>query len=413
MTEEKTKTKSSLDGPIIHVHKGVAIYKTYKSPYWNARIRDPQAKKYVVRSTKETSRIKAREAAQELAHDILSRTKAVPTDFTFKYFARRFIAKGKRMILSGERNANYIRTTQMFLDNDKWGLLKHFGKTDVRELRTRHWAEFIDRVALSRPDLSASTKNTLMATFRNVLKVARDDGVIDAVPATPRTPVRDNPRPFFRFHPLVSEDQDAYKKLLETAKALADEGVPVRGITITIELRDLILFVVHTFVRPTTTELYALRMNDIHVATEPPKRLLVTVRNGKTGFRVANSMEAAVGVFQRIKERYPESKGEDYLFLPQYKNRTTASRIFQRQFNTVLKAAALTHDTLSGAKHSVYSLRHTAICLRIIKSQGQVNIFNLAKNAGTSVEQIERFYARNLPLSPELALNLQSFGGSG
>ena len=30
-----------------------------------------------------------------------------------------------------------------------------------------------------------------------------------------------------------------------------------------------------------------------------------------------------------------------------------------------------------------------------------MNIFNLAKNAGTSVEQIERFYARNLPLSPE------------
>jgi hypothetical protein len=53
---------------------------------------------------------------------------------------------------------------------------------------------------------------------------------------------------------------------------------------------------------------------------------------------------------------------------------------------------------------------YTAICMRIILSHGQVNIFNLAKNAGTSVEQIERFYARNLPLSPELAKNLQSFG---
>ena len=48
--------------------------------------------------------------------------------------------------------------------------------------------------------------------------------------------------------------------------------------------------------------------------------------------------------------------------------------------------------------------------MRIILSKGQVNIFNLAKNAGTSVDQIERFYARNLPLSAELALNLQSFG---
>ena len=48
--------------------------------------------------------------------------------------------------------------------------------------------------------------------------------------------------------------------------------------------------------------------------------------------------------------------------------------------------------------------------MRIILSHGQVNIFNLAKNAGTSVEQIERIYARNLLLSPELAKNLQSFG---
>jgi hypothetical protein len=57
-------------------------------------------------------------------------------------------------------------------------------------------------------------------------------------------------------------------------------------------------------------------------------------------------------------------------------------------------------------ERTVYSLRHTAICMRIILSEGQVNIFNLAKNAGTSVDQIECFYARNLPL----ARNLHSFG---
>ncbi len=62
--------------------------------------------------------------------------------------------------------------------------------------------------------------------------------------------------------------------------------------------------------------------------------------------------------------------------------------------------------------HTVDSLRHTAICMRIILSEGKVNIFNLAKNAGTSVDQIERFYARNLPLSREMAINLQSFGGN-
>lgn len=49
--------------------------------------------------------------------------------------------------------------------------------------------------------------------------------------------------------------------------------------------------------------------------------------------------------------------------------------------------------------------------MRIILSLGRVNIFNLAKNAGTNVEQMERFYARNLPLSAEMAKNLQSYDG--
>jgi hypothetical protein len=49
--------------------------------------------------------------------------------------------------------------------------------------------------------------------------------------------------------------------------------------------------------------------------------------------------------------------------------------------------------------------------MRIILSEGKVNIFNRAKNAGTSVDQTERFYAPNLPPSREMmAINLQSFG---
>ncbi len=47
----------------------------------------------------------------------------------------------------------------------------------------------------------------------------------------------------------------------------------------------------------------------------------------------------------------------------------------------------------------------------LVLSQGQVNIYWLAKIAGTSVNQIERFYAKRLPISRELMENLQSFGG--
>jgi hypothetical protein len=91
--------------------------------------------------------------AEELARDILSRQKATPREYSFKYYATRFIEKGRRLVDTGERNANYIRTTRLVLDNDQWGLMKHFHASDVRDLRTRHWAEYLDKLASKRPDL--------------------------------------------------------------------------------------------------------------------------------------------------------------------------------------------------------------------------------------------------------------------
>jgi hypothetical protein len=85
---------------------------------------------------------------------------------------------------------------------------------------------------------------------------------------------------------------------------MADIGVVVRGTTITTELRDIILFITHSFVRPITTELYALRHRDVTVA-QNPKRLILTIRDGKTGYRVSNTMEASVSVYERINSRYP------------------------------------------------------------------------------------------------------------
>jgi len=77
-------------------------------------------------------------------------------------------------------------------------LMQHFAGRDVRELTTRDYFQFMSSLAKKRPDLSTSTRNLLSATFRNVLKVARDEGVIDALPSTPRTRQKDNPRAFSR-----------------------------------------------------------------------------------------------------------------------------------------------------------------------------------------------------------------------
>jgi hypothetical protein len=162
------------------------------------------------------------------------------------------------------------------IQNEDWGLLRFFGERDVRQIRTQTYQEYMADLAKRRPDMTASTRNTLMATLRNVLKIARDEGVIDAVPETPRSRVKDNPRPFFRFHPLVAKDDDNYQKLLRQVKQMADQRIAVRGVEITDELYDLVLFLTHSFVRPISSELYAIRHSDITVANDP-RRLIVTV----------------------------------------------------------------------------------------------------------------------------------------
>jgi hypothetical protein len=49
--------------------------------------------------------------------------------------------------------------------------------------------------------------------------------------------------------------------------------------------------------------------------------------------------------------------------------------------------------------------------MRIILSEGQVNIFNLAKTRARRWIRLSFYAHRNLPLSREMAVNLQSFGG--
>jgi hypothetical protein len=393
----------------VRLYKGLSLYRVANSTKWYVRVWDKKRKKYLVKSTGEDTVIRAREVAQELALSLLKAEKPVEREFTFQHFALKLLHRSRLQHQTGERSQGYIKALHWAVQNEDWGLLRFFGDRDVRQIRTHTYQEYLADLTKQRPDLAPSTKNTLMAAFRNVMKIARDEGAIDIVPQTPRTKLKDNPRPFFRFHPLVSKEDDNYQKLLRTVREMIAEGLTVRGLVVTEELYDLILFLTHSFVRPISSELYAIKHSDVTIA-EDPRRLIVTVRDGKTGYRAANTMPAAVSVYERILKRYPDAKPEDYIFYPQYQNRTTASSMLQRLFMEVLRHGGIEVDTPTGKAHTLYSLRHTAICMRIINSEGRVNIFNLAKNAGTSVDQIERFYARFLPLSKEMAKNLQSFG---
>jgi len=104
-------------------------------------------------------------------------------------------------------------------------------------------------------------------------------------------------------------------------------------------------------------------------------------------------MPAAIGLYSVIKALHPGKNGpDDYVFLPQFDSREHAMSTMTKQFTEALKLANLKFDH-AGKKRDLYSLRHTCISRAILMG---IPIADVARNAGTSVDMIERFYASHL-----------------
>ena len=125
--------------------------------------------------------------------------------------------------------------------------------------------------------------------------------------------------------------------------------------------------------------------------------------------REVTTMPDAVDFYETLKELNPEWQATDRLLFPVYGSVVTAASMARRFFTHILAVAKLQKDSF-GRPRSLYSLRHYALQLRLRKSKGKVNIYWLAKNAGTSVDQLERFYLKGMALSEEQIQNLHSFG---
>src|SRR5262249_52553626 len=138
------------------------------------RLWDSDRKKYLVKSTGETSRIEARTAAIDLARTVTQSQAQVEWQFTFRHFANKTLTKMSRLEAGGERHIGTVKAIEWAIQNDDFGLLKRFGAKDVRKIKTRDYTECMTELTKRRPDLSSSSKNSIMSAFRNVLKVARD-----------------------------------------------------------------------------------------------------------------------------------------------------------------------------------------------------------------------------------------------
>ena len=93
--------------------------------------------------------------------------------------------------------------------------------------------------------------------------------------------------------------------------------------------------------------------------------------------------------YRDICKRRPDHRPEDYLFMPDFANRRTATSHMSKLFGLFLKEIGLQYDE-DGNKLSTYSLRHTAITFNL--SQKGVDDWDIMRRADTSKQMIEKYY---------------------
>ena len=187
-----------------------------------------------------------------------------------------------------------------------------------------------------------------------------------------------------------------YQNLLTACKNHEDAKTKVYGYQITDELRRFCTFSVNTFLRPSDAKQLRHRHVEI-VRTKDAQYLRISTDFSKTVNTPVVSMPNAVPVYEKLLKAGKEAgygNPDDFVFMPKYKNRTFVIRNLGRQLRVVLRSAGL-YESASGEVRTLYSLRHSAIMFRLIKGKDMC-LLTLARNARTSVEMIDRFYAKHL-----------------
>ena len=178
------------------VRRGVSLYKVGASPYWYVRIWNSSTAKYIVRSTKETSRIVAAEVAEELYSDLKQKKflDDIPRAKTFIFFAEKLINQQRR--LAGKtRSVAFASDDEKLLKRKNDGIIDYFYKRDISLIRTSDITEYFNVLDDNRDKpLSASSKNKHNIIIKKVLRLAYDDGVIQTIPPSPKIERKDKDR---------------------------------------------------------------------------------------------------------------------------------------------------------------------------------------------------------------------------
>ncbi len=273
---------------------------------------------------------------------------------------------------------------------------------------------FVQR--LTQAGLSTTTMSQYLVVVRKLLRLAVRQKLLREVPEMPQVRVIHRPRAML----TLAE----YRAVVAAANRLVRQSLPApqiklqgrqrarfwvqpRHLTLPRDMAWAIRFMVNSFVRP--GDLRQLKHKHVQVCRGDQLYLRLTLPETKRHDTPMVTLRPAVQVYEAaLAQARAEGLGgsEDYVFLPQEKDRNYALAVLGFWFKWVLREAGVATEDTWGRPRTLYCLRHTAIMFRLLYGQG-IDMLTLARNARTSVQMIERFYASALDGEMNVAM-LQS-----
>lgn len=373
--------KHSLMGGKLHV------YKRPGSHYW-------QCSTYLAcrnwrTSTKEDSLSRAKDFAEDWYLGLRGKQRAgdLKTGKTFALAAEQFLREYE-VITLGQRNPKYV---QGHRDRLRVHLLPFFGPRFLAEITPGLVQEYRIHRMTSRVDPSTgepkrparSTIHQEIVALRQVLKTAQRHNWLQHIPdlAPPyKTSGKIAHRAWF--------SPQEYRQLYEATRRRAQSPINRRWLWECEQLHDLVLLLANTGLRP--DEVARLEYRDVAVTNDvgTGETILEIEVRGKRGVGFCKSTAGAVRPFLRLRKRN-RPQPTDRLFPVTHRE----------LFNKILDELGLKFDR-EGNRRTLYSLRHTYICLRLMEG---ADIYQIAKNCRTSVEMIEKYYAVHLKTTIDAA----------
>jgi integrase len=292
-----------------------------------------------------------------------------------------------------------MQTLAMFVSRLRSQLLPFFGADQIQGIDQKRIAEFVAH--LQKAEIKAITIKQYLGLLKRILSIALDDRSIYRLPIFPKLKIKNAPRGSFSCR--------EYKILLKYSKILRDQelviptnhritagGLFINKETVSREMTWLIRFMVNSFVRPVDIKLIKHKHIEV-IRRQNTTYLRLNLPETKNHRGQVVTLSAAKGVYEALK-RYQDKRGyacpEDYVFMPEAKDRNSVIQLISKDFRKILMSSGLYYGQY-GQTRSFYCLRHTAITFRLRYGNG-IDLITLARNARTSVEMIEKFYSSEL-----------------